>query len=458
MQLHIHNSLHRTREPFVPADEKRVTLYVCGPTVYNYAHIGNARPAVVFDVLFRLLRRLYGEQHVIYARNFTDVDDKINTAAAEQNVEIKVITDRFEAAYLEDMHALGVLDPDLQPHATDHIPQIITMIETLIERGHAYAAEGHVLFDVTSFEHYGELAHRDTEEMLAGARVEVAPYKRNPGDFVLWKPSTGKQPGWDSPWGYGRPGWHIECSAMSATHLGEVIDIHGGGQDLLFPHHENELAQSRCAHGTEHFARYWMHNGFLTFDKRKMSKSLGNVLLIKNLREQHPPEALRLLLLSAHYRQPLDWSEQALVDARRTLDRYYEALRKLDHLEAEPTTPAAFDQALCDDLNTPQALAVLADTVRSANAADNDQDRIRLKGEILGCAQALGLLWQDPNDWFATGSEDVDNAAIDAKVAERDEARRNKDWARADELRDELAAMNVVIEDDPSGSRWRIGS
>ena len=458
MQLKLFNSLTRIKEAFVPADPNRVTMYVCGPTVYNYAHIGNARPPVVFDVLNRLLRHLYGEDNVIYARNITDVEDKINKAALDEGVTIDVITRRYEKAYLEDMEALGVRPPDLAPHATEHMPQIIEMIEKLIASGHAYEAENHVLFAVGSFDDYGKLSRRDRDEMIAGARVEVAPYKRDPGDFVLWKPSNEEQPGWDSPWGRGRPGWHIECSAMSAEQLGQTIDIHGGGQDLLFPHHENEVAQSRCAHGTEVFARYWMHNGFLTFDKRKMSKSLGNVLLIRNLREQHPPEAMRLLLLSAHYRQPLDWSEQALTDATRTLDRYYETLRKLDEFDVEPQAPEAFLDALADDLNTPQALAVLAEHVRMANAADSDDERRRLKGEILGCAQFLSLLGQSPEAWFERGTDELDHAAIDELVKQRDDARAARDWATADRIRDQLTEMNIVIEDDAGSSRWRVKS
>ena len=309
MQLRLHNSRTRRVEDFAPADPLRTTIYLCGPTVYNYVHIGNARGPVVFGVLVRLLRHVYGAAHVVYARNVTDVDDKINAAAAESGVAIDVITRRYAAAYDEDMARLGVDAPDIVPYATAHIPQIITMCETLIAHGHAYAAQGHVLFDVSSYADYGQLSGRSTDEMIAGARIDVAPYKKNPADFVLWKPSTPDLPGWDSPWGRGRPGWHIECSAMSAAHLGETIDIHAGGNDLLFPHHENEVAQSTCAHAGKLFARFWLHNGMLTFDGKKMSKSLGNTLQLHELLQQHPPELLRYMLVKAHYRQPLDWSD-----------------------------------------------------------------------------------------------------------------------------------------------------
>jgi cysteinyl-tRNA synthetase len=327
MPISLYNSLSRRIEPFAPLDPNRVTVYLCGPTVYSYVHIGNARGPVVFDVLVKLLRRHY--PHVIYARNITDVDDKINAAALEQGVPIGTITGRFSEAYQEDMAGLGIAAPDVEPYATAHIGQIITMIETLIASGNAYTAEGHVLFDVDSYPAYGELSGRDTDELIAGSRVEIAPYKKNPIDFVLWKPSTPQLPGWDSPWGRGRPGWHIECSAMSAAHLGETIDIHAGGVDLQFPHHENEIAQSTCAHGGKVFARWWLHNGMLTFDGRKMSKSLGNVLHVHQLLKVHPPEALRLLLLRGHYRQPLDWSDAAIAQSISTLDGWYRVLREL---------------------------------------------------------------------------------------------------------------------------------
>jgi cysteinyl-tRNA synthetase len=473
MQLKLFNSLSRKIEIFEPMDPARVTMYACGPTVYNYVHIGNARPPVVFGLLARLLRRLY--PNVVYARNITDVDDKINTAASEQGVTIDVITSKFAQAYSEDIARLGVDAPDVVPHATAHIGQIVAMCQTLIGNGHAYAAEGHVLFDVESFPAYGRLSRRSTDEMLAGARVEVAPYKRNPGDFVLWKPSTPDLPGWDSPWGRGRPGWHIECSAMAATHLGETIDIHAGGIDLQFPHHENEIAQSTCSHGGKTFARYWLHNGLLNMGGRKMSKSLGNVTLLHDLLERYPPEALRYVLLSAHYRQPLDWSEAAVEQAIRTLDRLYGTLRDLTGVKIpdgdldEP--PAAILDALCDDLNTPDALAALAGIAADARKTDNSDARQRCKRDLLAAGRLLGLLQQAPEDWFkgnhptsvnagaTTGTAATANVAshteIDALVDARIAARKARDFARADAIREQLAAMGVLVEDGADGARWR---
>ena len=453
MSISLYNSLTRCIQPFSPLDPRRVTMYVCGPTVYNYVHIGNARGPVVFDVLARLLRRHYPQ--VVYARNITDVDDKINAAALEQGVPISAITDRFAAAYREDMTGLGIGPPDIEPRATAHIGEIITMIQTLIARGHAYAAEGHVLFNVQAYPAYGALSGRDTEELIAGARVEIAPYKQNPADFVLWKPSTPELPGWDSPWGRGRPGWHIECSAMSAAHLGETIDIHAGGIDLLFPHHENEIAQSTCAHGGKVFARWWMHNGMLTFDGRKMSKSLGNVLLVRELLQRHPPEALRLLLLRGHYRQPLDWSDSAIAQAISTLDGCYRVLRDLAEvaLPAGPLpVPARLEAALCDDLNTPQALAelaVLADAARQHGSA-------AAKAELFGGGALLGLLQQDPQAWFRRGGDEVDSARVELLLEERRDARAARDFARADAIRAELAAMGITIEDSAQGTRWSV--
>ena len=454
MPISLYNSLTRRTEAFAPLDPARVTMYLCGPTVYNYVHIGNARGPVVFDVLARLLRRHY--PRVVYARNITDVDDKINAAALAQGVAIGTITERFTAAYREDMAALGIAPPDIEPHATAHIGEIITMIEALIANGHAYVAEGHALFDVAAYADYGKLSGRDTEDMIAGARVEVAPYKKNPADFVLWKPSTPELPGWDSPWGRGRPGWHIECSAMSAAHLGETIDIHAGGVDLQFPHHENEIAQSTCAHGGKVFARWWMHNGMLTFGGAKMSKSLGNVLLVHELLKLHPPEALRLLLLRGHYRQPLDWSEGAIGQAVNTLDGWYRVLRDMAAVElaagALPVS-ARMEAALCDDLNTPQALAelsVLADAARQSGTAE-------AKAALLGGGALLGLLQQDAEAWFKRGGEQaIDAAHIDALLEERRVARAARDFKRADAIRDELAAMNIEIEDGAQGTRWSV--
>ena len=452
MSLRLYNSLTRRVEPFAPLDPACPTMYVCGPTVYNYVHIGNARGPVVFGVLAALLRRHYGQ--LKYARNITDVDDKINAAAAEQGVPIAAITGRFAAAYRQDMAALGVAAPDIEPEATAHIAQIVAMIERLVASGHAYAAQGHVLFAVASFADYGKLSRRDTDEMLAGARVEVAPYKRDPGDFVLWKPSTGDLPGWDSPWGRGRPGWHIECSAMAAAHLGPTIDIHAGGIDLQFPHHENEIAQSQCAHGGAIFARYWLHNGMLNFGGAKMSKSLGNIEKVHDLVERHPPEALRHALLSAHYRQPLDWSDALIEQSVRTLDRLYGTLRDLDEVEATAAIPPAVEAALEDDLNTPQALAELARIAGEARKATTPDERARLKSEQLGAGLALGLLQQAPEAWFNRGAGDADDARIQALVEERAAAKQARDFARADAIRDQLAGEGIALEDTPQGVRW----
>ncbi|MEA9578944.1 cysteine--tRNA ligase [Xanthomonas nasturtii] len=469
MSLRLHNNLTRRVEPFAPLDPSSPTLYVCGPTVYNYAHIGNARGPVVFDVLAALLRRRFGALR--YARNITDVDDKINAAAQAQGVPISTITDRFAAIYRQDMAALGVVPPDIEPEATAHIPQIVAMIEQLIANGHAYAAEGHVLFAVASFDGYGKLSRRDPDEMLAGARVDVAPYKRDPGDFVLWKPSTDDLPGWDSPWSRGRPGWHIECSAMAAAHLGQTIDIHAGGVDLQFPHHENEIAQSECAHGGATFARFWLHNGMLNFSGAKMSKSLGNVETVHDLIAKHPPEALRLALLSAHYRQPLDWSDALIDDQVKRLDGLYGTLRSLKAIDAEPAIPEQIEDALNDDLNTPLALAVLAKLAKDANRAllefapaggpidglspENLAGLQRAKAELLGAGMALGLLQQNPAAWFSRGTDAGDDVRITALVEERSTAKKAKDFARADALRKQLADEGIVLEDTPQGVRWK---
>ena len=456
MTLRLHNSLTRQLETFTPQDPARVTMYLCGPTVYNFVHIGNARPSVVFGVLAGLLRRRYGQ--VVYARNITDVDDKINAAARDAGVPISSITDHYTRAYREHMAMLGVAAPDVEPHATAHIGHMIAMIQRLIDSGHAYAAEGHVLFSVASFPAYGALSRRDRDEMLAGARVEVAPYKRDPGDFVLWKPSSDDLPGWDSPWGRGRPGWHIECSAMSAAHLGETIDIHAGGIDLQFPHHENEIAQSTCAHGGKVFARYWLHNGMLMFDGAKMSKSIGNVSRVNDLLEHHPAEALRYALISAHYRQPLDWSDALIEQSVRTLDRLYGTLRDLADIElavGDADIPAAIEAALDDDINTPAALAELASLAAAARKAEGVQARTEAKRALLGAGRALGLLQQSPEAWFARGADGSDDARIQALVDERNAAKKARDFARADALRDQLAAEGIVLEDTPQGVRWK---
>ena len=455
MSLRLFNSLTRQVEAFAPLDPASPTMYLCGPTVYNYVHIGNARGPVVFGVLAALLRRRHGALR--YARNITDVDDKINAAAREQGVPISVVTDRFAAAYREDMAALGVdgdFAPDIEPAATAHITAMVAMIERLVESGHAYAADGHVLFAVDTFPGYGKLSRRDPDDMLAGGRVEVAPYKRNAGDFVLWKPSTDELPGWDSPWGRGRPGWHIECSAMAAAHLGETIDIHAGGVDLQFPHHENEVAQSECAHGGRIFARTWLHNGMLTLSGAKMSKSVGNIEKVHDLVREHPPEALRYALLSAHYRQPLDWSDALIEQSVRTLDRLYGTLRDLADVEAAASIPQAVEGALDDDLNTPAALAELARIAGEARKAQTAVDRTRLKAELLGAGLALGLLQQPPLEWFARGASGEDDVRIQALVEERAAAKKSRDFARADAIRDQLAGEGILLEDTPQGVRW----
>ncbi len=453
MSLHLYNSLTRRLEPFTSLVPACPTMYLCGPTVYNYVHIGNARGPVVFGVLAELLRRRFGGLR--YARNITDVDDKINAAAAAIGAPITAISDRFTAAYREDMAALGVAAPDLEPAATTHIPQIIAMIQRLIESGHAYVAEGHVLFAVASFAGYGNLSRRDPDDMLAGARVEVAPYKRDPGDFVLWKPSAGDLPGWDSPWGRGRPGWHIECSAMAAAHLGETIDIHAGGVDLQFPHHENEIAQSECAHGGRIFARFWLHNGMLNFGGAKMSKSVGNIEKVHDLVRTHPPEALRYALLSAHYRQPLEWSGSLIEQSVRTLDRLYGTLRDLVEVEAIPAIPASIEAALDDDLNTPQALAEISRIAGDARKAETPANRQRLKSELLGAGFALGLLQQAPVAWFERGASNDDDARIQSLIDERAMAKQARDFARSDAIRDQLAKEGVLLEDTPQGVRWK---
>ena len=457
MTLCLTNTMTRTKEPFVPTNPDHVTMYVCGPTVYNFAHIGNARPAVVFDVLYRLLKRRFGQ--VVYARNFTDVDDKINAAAKEADQPISVVTERYIEAYQADMASLGVLTPDLEPRVTEHIPEIIDMVERLITRGHAYAVEGHVLFHVPSFSAYGALSGRNRNEMIAGARVEVAPFKRDPADFVLWKPSTPDLPGWESPWGRGRPGWHIECSAMIEQHLGVSIDIHGGGQDLIFPHHENEIAQGTCAHDGKTYCRYWVHNGFVTVEGRKMSKSLGNVLLVRDLLGEAPGEAIRFALLGAHYRQPLDWSTDGLAQAKRGLDRLYCVLRDLGDA-SDIACPLglldAFVAALEDDLNFPRAIAELFRIAKAARRATTVVDRAAYKAALRDAGGMLGLLQQDPAAWFGQpAGEDGDTARIRRLVEARLAARSTRDYPTADRIRNELAALGITVEDRADGSGWR---
>ncbi len=459
MALHLYNTLTRRKDEFVPLRPGRVGMYVCGPTVYDYAHIGNARPVVVFDVLYRLLRRLF--EAVTYVRNITDVDDKIIKAHEETAEPIASITRRTTAAFHEDMAALGALDPDHEPRATEHIAEMIAMIDSLIAAGHAYVADGHVLFSVPSWQRYGVLSGRDREEMIAGARVEVAPYKQDPADFVLWKPSSAEVPGWPSPWGRGRPGWHIECSAMSTRYLGETFDIHGGGQDLIFPHHENEIAQSVCAHAGRPFVRYWVHNGYLMVEGEKMSKSLGNFYTVHDLLRTFPGEAVRLVLLQTHYRQPLDFTRDGVAQARHTLDRMYGALRQAGDTAREPAEeiPEAVMTALCDDLNTPQALSHMHELVAGLNKAAG-RERAVLKGRLVAAGSLLGLLQQDPEAWFRwqpAGSEVLAEEEIEALIARRAAARKARDFATADAIRAELGDKGIVLEDGAGGTIWRRG-
>ncbi len=454
--LFLHNSLTRRKERFIPLDPAHVGMYVCGPTVYDRAHIGNARPAVVFDVLARLLRRLY--PRLTYVRNVTDVDDKINARAAENHEPIAALTARTLDLYHRDMDALGVARPDEEPRATDHIAKMIDLITRLIEGGHAYEAEGHVLFSVASFPDYGRLSGRSPEELRAGARVEIAPYKRDPGDFVLWKPSPPDLPGWESPWGpnhgRGRPGWHIECSAMSWRYLGTDFDIHGGGGDLLFPHHENEMAQSCCAFPGHHFARVWLHNGMLLVNGEKMSKSLGNIITVGDLLARVPGEAVRLALLKTHYRGVLDFSEATLTSAREELSRFYRALQRHGRRKRNGVAaPDAVINALCDDLNTPLAISALHKLADDAMAGDGEAAHALWAG-----GHELGLLWlEDPDAWFQYDviGKPRGTETIEQKIAERAAARRAKNFARADEIRKDLADAGIILEDNADGTTWR---
>lgn len=467
MALIIYNTLTRRKEPFEPIDRKNVRMYVCGPTVYDFAHIGNARPIVVFDVLYRLLRYTYGAEHVTYARNITDVDDKIIAAAKDSGESISDITERFTEAFHADMNALGALSPDVEPRATAHIPEMIAIIEKLIANDHAYAAEGHVLFSIASMADYGKLSRHSRAELIDGARVEVAPYKKGPADFVLWKPSAADQPGWGSPWGFGRPGWHLECSAMSEKHLGVPFDIHGGGRDLIFPHHENEIAQSRCCHEGAEFARGWMHNGYLTVEGEKMSKSLGNFFTVRDVLAKAPGEAIRYNMLGTHYRQPVDWTDAGLLKAKGIMDTLYQALRSVQDIQAEPTEewPEELRVVLEDDLNTHSVRGVLRNLARDLNKATGAEEKARLKGDLLAAGNAVGLLQEDPEDWFkqsrrsAVGlyaSVSPSDEKVHELIAARADARVAKNFERADKIRTQLAEVGVILEDKPDGSTdWR---
>ena len=432
-------------------------MYLCGPTVYNYAHIGNARPAVVFDLLARLLRQNYD---LLFARNITDVDDKINAAAIESNKTITEITDVYIDAYNADMAAIGVRPPDIEPRATDHIDEMIEMIGKLISTGNAYHAEGHVLFDVKTYDNYGSLSKRDVSEMMAGARVEVAAYKKSAHDFVLWKPSTPDLPGWDSPWGRGRPGWHLECSAMIKKHLGRTIDIHAGGQDLVFPHHENEIAQSTCVHQGETFSRYWLHNGFLSIDNTKMSKSLGNVSLVRDLLKDYSGEVIRLALLTAHYRQPLEWSSNTLIAAKKMLDRVYGALRNINVTTQKinnTKVPSLILEALSNDLNTPMAMAEVFSLAKKLNKTLDSNEQENIAAQIYAAGKILGLFEQNANEWFSKITEcKYSEDEIQALINEREVARSVKDFNKADRIRDQLLVEGISIEDTSSGVRWLI--
>jgi cysteinyl-tRNA synthetase len=459
MALRLYDTLTREKREFVPHDPKRVTMYVCGPTVYNYAHIGNFRPVVVFDVLFRLLRHIYGAEHVIYAANVTDVDDKINQKAAAEGVPIETITNRYLDAYHADTSALGALPLSVEPRATRTMDAIIAMIGRLVRNNAAYAAEGHVLFNTQAYSDYGRLSGRPMDEMIAGARVDVAPYKQHPADFVLWKPSKPGEPVWDSPWGPGRPGWHIECSAMIEQSLGFPIDIHGGGNDLIFPHHENEMAQGMCAgHGHEHppgYANYWLHNGFLTLSEEKMSKSLGNVVLAHDLLARIPGEVIRYALLIGHYHGPLDWTAELIDQARKALNKFYGVLERSADLQPSTDQPSpAFMEAMEDDLNTPAAMAELH-ALASRLETGSPAQRAEAKGQLLASANLIGFLQADPQAWFQ-GPDMAFRQRVDGLIAERVAARAAKDWATADRLRAELTALNVEVMDNPAGATWRL--
>lgn len=456
-QIYLNNTLSRRKELFEPIDPQNVRMYVCGPTVYDRAHLGNGKTPVSYDVLYRLLCYVYGKDHVTYVSNITDVDDKILNKHKESGKPIREITEETYNWYIEDMKKLGNLEPNARPRATDYIQDMIEIVKRLLANGHAYEAEGHVLFSVDSMPSYGTLSGRSMKEMLAGARIDIADYKKNPADFVLWKPSAADEPGWNSPWGYGRPGWHLECSAMSSKLLGNDFDIHGGGNDLIFPHHENERAQSCCAFEGSKFARYWVHSGMLMVDGVKMSKSLGNFYTLDEVLEKAPAEALRLLFLTAHYHQPFNFTFEGLYNAKASLDKFYNALLKVKEVKVEEV-PAdeRVVNALADDLNTPLALTYLHEMVNNLNKAQSDAEKIKCKSELLANAKLLGLLWQDPEVWFRGGNNDqVETAEIEAKIQARSEAKKNKDWATADKIRNELKEQGILLEDGPNGTTWK---
>lgn len=455
VEIYLHNTLKRRKEKFIPLDCNNVRMYVCGPTVYDRAHLGNGKTPVSYDVLYRLLCHVYGQKNVTYVSNITDVDDKILNKHKETGKPIREITEETYNWYIADMKKLGNLEPNYRPRATEYINEMIELIKRLLANGHAYEAGNHVLFDVDSMPDYGSLSGRSMKEMLAGARVDVADYKKNPADFVLWKPSEADQPGWDSPWGYGRPGWHLECSAMSSKLLGNDFDIHGGGSDLIFPHHENECAQSCCAFEGSRFAHYWVHAGMLMVDGVKMSKSLGNFYTLDEVLAKAPAEALRLLFLTTHYHQPFNFTFEGLQNAKQTLDKFYNALLKNINVKHEDVAPdVRVVEALADDLNTPLALSYLHENVNNLNKAEREEDKIKYKSELLANAYLLGLLWQNPEDWFK-GEISEDASEIEAKIIARTEAKKNKDWATADRIRNELKEQGIVLEDGPDGTTWK---
>lgn len=453
--IYLSNTLTRRKDKFTPIDCCNVRMYVCGPTVYDRAHLGNGKTPVSYDVLYRLLRYVYGADHVTYVSNITDVDDKILNKHKETGKPIREITEETYNWYIADMKKLGNLEPNARPRATDYIQEMIEIVKRLLANGHAYEAQGHVLFSVDSMPDYGSLSGRSMKEMMAGARIDVADYKKNPADFILWKPSDADQPGWDSPWGYGRPGWHLECTAMSSHLLGTDFDIHGGGNDLIFPHHENECAQSRCAFPNSKFARYWVHAGMLMVDGVKMSKSLGNFYTLDEVLEKAPAEALRLLFLTAHYHQPFNFTFEGLSNAKATLDKFYNSLLRVKDIEAEKTEPTdGLIDALCDDLNTPLALTFLHEDVNNLNKAESDDEKKKWKSQLLADAYMLGLLFQEPEVWFKGESEE-DTSEIEAKIQARLEAKKNKDWATADAIRNELKEKGIVLEDTAQGTTWK---
>ncbi len=458
MTIKLHNSMTRAKEDFTPIDPDHVRMYVCGPTVYDFAHIGNARPVVVFDVLYRLLRLEYPK--VTYVRNITDIEDKIMDAAKANGESIEALTQRTADQFHEDVEALGTMIPDQEPRATAFVGEMLALIDRLVADGHAYEADGHVLFNVPSMPNYGRLSKLDRDAQIAGARVEVAPYKRDPADFVLWKPSRDDQPGWDSNYGRGRPGWHIECSAMSEAILGLPFDIHGGGQDLIFPHHENEIAQSCCAHKVETMANYWLHNGYLMVDGEKMSKSLGNFYTVRELLDDFRGEEIRFTLLSTHYRSPLDFTKDGLKQSRSALDRLYGALRSTQDLSIDriPEPPADLVAALRDDLNTPLAISKLHGLAAIINKSDDPAERAKAKGELLAAGDLLGLLQQDAEAWYKwqpSARASLDEQVINDLIEERQSAKQDRDFARADEIRDQLKDHGVLLEDGPTGTTWR---